>query len=225
MYNITLISTVHKECGNCNSNELLKIIEHICPNVIFLEALEVNYSKYDEMRFSRFGVSEKRVELKAIQEYRQNHSSEYVPVLDIGLSDDFESMIKIVSKNKDYQILLDEYSLLEMDGGFRFLNSQKSIVLQEELRKLKNRIIDDKIMLQKVNANIDAYENSMLRNIYSFCKENSFDTAIFMCGVAHRKSIIEKIGEYEEKETTHLNWTFYNTKNFRKSLHKSKNTA
>lgn len=213
MYNITLISTVHKECGNCNSNELLKIIENICPNVIFLEALENNYSKYDEMIFSRFGVYKERLELKTIQKYSQNHSFEYVPVLDIGLSDDFESMIKIVSKNKDYQKLLDEYRLLAMDGGFRFLNSEKSIVLQEELRKLKNRIVGDEILLQKVNANIDAYENSMLRNIYSFCKENSFDTAVFMCGVAHRKSIIEKIEEYEKKETTHLNWIFYNDKN------------
>jgi len=68
-------------------------------------------------------------------------------------------------------------------------------------------------MRHKVNANIEAYENSMLSNIYSFCKEKSFNTAIFMCGAAHRKSIIEKIGEYEKKETIKLNWTFYNDKN------------
>ncbi len=213
MYNTTLISTVHKECENCNSNELLKIIKNIYHDVIFLEELIDNYSKYDQMRFSCFGVYEERLELKTIQKYSQDHSFKYVSVLDIGLSDDFESMIKIVSKNKNYQKLLDEYRLLEMDDGFRFLNSEKSIVLQEELRKLKNRIVDNEIMLQKVKANIGAYENSMLRNIFSFCKENSFDTAVFMCGVAHRKSIIEKIGECERKEITKLNWTFYNDKN------------
>jgi hypothetical protein len=64
MHNITLISTVHKECGNCNSNELLKIIENICPDVIFLEALEENYSQYDHMKFSQFGVYKERLELK-----------------------------------------------------------------------------------------------------------------------------------------------------------------
>lgn len=87
MCKITLISTVHKECGNCNSNELLKIIENICPNVIFLEELEDNYSKYDQMKFSQFGVYKERLELKAIQSYNQNHTFEYVPVLDIGLSE------------------------------------------------------------------------------------------------------------------------------------------
>jgi hypothetical protein len=209
MYNITLISTVHKECGNCNSNELLKIIENICPDVIFLEALEENYSKYDHMKFSQFGVYKERLELKTIQKYSHNHTFNYFPVLDVGLSDEFEKKIKIVSENKDYQRLLDDFSSLEMDGGFQFLNSEKNIVLQEELRELENRIVKDEIMLQKVNANIDAYENSMLRNIYSFCKENSFNTAIFMCGAAHRKSIIEKIEEYEKKETIKLNWIFY----------------
>jgi hypothetical protein len=213
MYNITLISTVHKEYGNCNSNELLKIIENICPDVIFLEALEDNYSTYDQMIFSQFGVYKERLEFKTIQKYSHNHTFKYVPVLDIGLSDDFENKLKIVSENKDLQRLLDDYSSLKMDGGFQFLNSEKSIVLQEELRGLENRIVDDEIFREKVNEDINEYENSMLRNIYSFCKEKSFNTAVFMCGVAHRKSIIEKIIEYQKKETIQLNWTFYNDKN------------
>ena len=213
MHNITLISTVHKEYGNCNSNELLKIIENICPDVIFLEAFEANYSEYDQMLFSQFGVYIERLELKAIQKYSQNHTFEYVPVLDIGLSDEFETKIKIVSENQEYQKLLDNYNLLEMDDGFHFLNSKKNIALQEEMRELENRIIDDKIMHQKANESIDAYEHSMLRNIYAFSKEKSFNTAIFMCGAAHRKSIIEKIEEYEKKEPIKLNWTFYNDKN------------
>ncbi|MGE4346867.1 MAG: hypothetical protein AB7D46_05575 [Flavobacteriaceae bacterium] len=210
MYNITLISTVHKEIGKCNSDELYKIFESINPDVIFLEAFEENYSEYDKMLFSQFGVYKERLELKTIQTYSQNHTFEYVPVLDIGLSDEFETKIKIVSENNDCQRLLDNYTLLEMDGGFQFLNSKKSIVLQEEMREFENRIIDNETMRQKVNASIDAYENSMLRNIYSLCKEKSFNTAIFMCGAAHRKTIIEKIGEYEKKTEIKLNWTLYN---------------
>lgn len=207
------MSTVHKEIGKCNSDELYKIIESTNPNVIFLEAFEENYSNYDKMLFSQFGVYKERLELKAIQTYRQNHTFEYVPVLDIGLSDEFETKIKIVSENKDYQRFLDNYNLLEMEGGFQFLNSEKSIALQDEMRELENQIIDNEIFHQKVNASIDTYEHSMLRNIYSFCKEETFNTAIFMCGAAHRKTITQKIAEYEAKEILKLNWTFYNNSN------------
>ena len=210
MKRLILISTVHKEYGNCNSNELLKIIENMNPDVIFLEALEDNYSKYDQMMFYQFGVYKERLELKTIQEYSRNHTFEYVPVLDIGLSEEFETKIKIVSENKDCQRLLDNYNSLEMDGGFQFLNSEKSIVLQGEMRELENQIINNQVMRQKVDESIDAYENSMLRNIYSFCQEKSFNTAIFMCGAAHRKSIIEKIEGSEKNSELELNWTFYN---------------
>lgn len=118
--------------------------------------------------------------------------------------------ITIVSENKDYQILLDKYISLEMNGGFQFLNSERNIALQEEMRELENCIIKNEIFHQKVNASIDTYENSMLRNIYSFCKEKQFNKAIFMCGAAHRKTIIQKIVEYEAKENPKLNWIFYN---------------
>ncbi len=212
-HNITLISTVHKEIGQCNSNELYKIIKTINPDVIFLEAFENSYSKYHQMLFSQFGVYQERLEIKAIQAYSQNHTFEYVPVLDIGLSDDFEKKIVIVSENIDYQNILYNYTLLETDNGFQFLNSKKQIALQEEMRELENRIIDNKIMHQKANESIDAYEHSMLRNIYSFCKEKSFNKAIFMCGAGHRKTITQKIIEYETKETLKINWTFYNDTN------------
>ena len=203
---IVLISTVHHEIGKCNSEELYKIIESINPDVIFLEEFENNYTKYDQMKFSEFGIYNKRLELKTLQKYSQNHFYEYVPVLDIGLSNEFEEKIKIVSENMDYKILIDNYRKLESDGGFEFLNSNKSIVLQEEMRQLENHIIDNEIFHQKVNESINEYENSMLRNIHIFYNVKSFTKAIFMCGAAHRKSISEKI----KKSEINLNWSLYN---------------
>ena len=207
---ITLVSTVHKEIGQCNSKELYKIIKLLNPDVIFLEAFESSYNKYHQMLFSQFGIYHERLEIKAIQAYSQNHNFEYIPVLDIGLSNEFEKKLTIVSENTNYQKILDNYTLLETVHGFQFLNSKKQIALQEEMRELENRIIDKKIMHQKANENFDAYEHSMLRNIYSFSKEKSFNKAIFMCGAGHRKTITQKILEYETKETLKLNWIFYN---------------
>lgn len=212
MYHITLISTVHKEIGKCNSDELCKIIESLNPDVIFLEAFENSYSNYHQLLLSQFGVYQERLEIKALQIFSQNHTFQYVPVLDIGLSDEFETKLEIVSENIDYQRLLDNYISLETESGFQFLNSKEQIAYQEQMRELENRIIDNNIMHQKADESIDAYEHSMLRNIYSFCKDNSFKTAIFMCGAGHRKTITQKIEEYESKENLKLNWAFYNDK-------------
>lgn len=212
MYNITLLSTVHKEIGKCNSEELYKILQSINPDVIFLDAFENSYSQYHQMLFSQFGVYQERLEIKAIQAYSQNNAFEYVPVLDIGLSDEFETKLEIVSQNIDYQRLLDNYISLEKEYGFQFLNSKEQIVYQEQMRELEKRIIDNTILHQKADESIDAYEHSMLSNVYSFCQDNSFKSAIFMCGAGHRKTIKQKIKEYELKENIKLHWTFYNDK-------------
>jgi len=209
MHNITLISTIHNETGKCNSDELHKIIETICPGVIFLEAFESCYTGYDHSQFSQFGTYHKRLEIKAIQKYSLNHSFEYIPVLDNGLPDAFERKNKIVCENREYQKLLDDCVSLESERGFQFLNSEECLQLQKEMREFEKLILNNNELYQKVDQEIDAYENAMIRNIYAYSKDNSFSTAIFMCGVAHRKSIIDKIERHEIQEGVKLNWTFY----------------
>jgi hypothetical protein len=209
MYNITLISTSHKKNGKCNADELHKIIETICPEVIFLEALESSYTKYDHLRFSQFGVYHERLEINAIQKYSQNHLFEYIPVLDNGLSEEFEGKYNIVCEYNELQKLIDNYKSLAVEYGFQFLNSEKSTQLHEEMRKLENHILNNNEICQKSNDNIDIYENSMLCNIYAYSKENLFNKGIFMCGSAHRKSIIEKIERYKTEDNLKLNWTFF----------------
>ncbi|MCZ8354106.1 MAG: hypothetical protein O9340_05190 [Cyclobacteriaceae bacterium] len=211
LHNIILISTVHNEIGKCNSDELSKILQSIKPDVIFLEAFENSYSDYHQMLFSQFGIFNDRLEVKTMQIYSQSNIFEYVPVLDIGLSEEFEIKTKIISENISYQRLLDNYILLETHGGFQFLNSIQSVKLQEEMRSLEYSIINDVKFHQLVNSSIDAYENSMLSNIYSYCKRKPFKTAIFMCGAAHRKTITEKIVEFEKKSEVKLNWSLYSS--------------
>ncbi|MDZ7757766.1 hypothetical protein [Rhodohalobacter sp.] len=209
MHHITLISTVHEENGKCNSDELCEIIEKISPEVIFLEALENTYSDYDKMRFSSFGVFHKKLEISAIQKYSFNTSFKYIPVLDNGLSDSFEKKYNIVCEKRELQNLIDNFESLAAKHGFKFLNSIDSIKLHEEMRMLERRILNESEIEKVANEDIDAYENSMIRNIYSYCKTNKFNTAIFMCGVAHRKSIIEKIEEFKAQEEIDLSWTIF----------------
>mgnify|MGYP006910302794 FL=1 len=95
------------------------------------------------------------------------------------------------------------------EQGFQFLNSVESTMLQEEMRMLENHLLNDSAINKATNESIDAYENSMMRNIYSYCRNNQFNAAIFMCGVAHRKSIIKKIDIFNAQEELNLNWLIF----------------
>ncbi len=209
MHNIVFISTIHKEVGKCNAEELYKIIDRLNPEVIFLEAVDETYSAYENYLFSTYGVYHKKLELSAIQKYHQTRSFKYVPVCENYLSEAFHQKNKIVCENRDLQKLIENSIYLAETYGFNFLNSSESMNLQEEMRMLESRILKDTDLDRIVKEDIDAYENPMIQNIYSYCKNHQFDTAIFMCGAAHRKSIIEKIEKFNIQEEITLNWTVF----------------
>lgn len=209
MYKITFISTIHKKIGKCNSDELSVIIRKINPEVIFLEAIEETYTGYENYLYSTYGVYHKKLEISAIQKYNQIASFQYIPVCENGLSDAFRKKIRLVCQNRELQKLIDNFNYLAAKNGFEFLNSLECVNLQEEMRTLEIKIINDFEMDKMVNADIDAYENSMLKNIYSYSNNNHFSSAIFMCGAAHRKSIIEKIKKYNTLEKININWVVY----------------
>ncbi len=209
MHHITFISTIHKEIGKCNAEELYKIIDKLSPEVIFLEAIDETYSEYEKFLFSTYGVNHKKLEISAIQKYSDNTSFQYVPVCENGLSDAFNKKIKLVCQNIELQKLIDNFNYLAAKNGFEFLNSLECINLQEEMRVLESRILNSSEMDKTVRADIEVYEKPMIRNIYSYCNNNHFSSAIFMCGAAHRKSIIEKIEKSKTEEQVNLTWTIF----------------
>ncbi len=200
---------MHKEIGKCNADELCAIIEKIMPEVIFLEALDETYSSYQKSLFTSFRVYHKKLEIKAIQKYCHNASFRYVPVLENGLSEVFVKKRAIVCENDKLQKLIDNYNSLAGECGFKFLNSDESIMLHEEMRMLERSLLNGSELSNTADEDIDAYENSMIRYIYSYYKKSKFNAAIFMCGSAHRKSIIEKIEKFRAQEETNLNWIFF----------------
>jgi hypothetical protein len=209
MHNIIFISTIHKEIGECTAEELYKIIKKLSPEVIFLEAVEDSYTSYEHYNFTTYGVFHRRLEISAIQKYHQTNFFEYVPVCVNSLSDAFQKKNDIVCKNRDLQILIEKSISFAATCGFNFLNSLESMNLQEEMRVLESQILKDRELDRIVKADIEAYEVPMIQNIYSYCKNHQFDSAVFMCGAAHRKSIIEKVKQFQAIESIKLNWTFY----------------
>ena len=74
MYEITLIATVHRERGICNSNELCKIIERLAPEIIFDEMSPDAFTKINER------LNPETLEINAITRCSQKHPIVYIPV-------------------------------------------------------------------------------------------------------------------------------------------------
>jgi DNA-binding protein Fis len=212
MYDITLISTAHTEIGKCNSEGLLYIIEELRPEVIFLEALKESYTDYEEFLFSNFGVYHNRLEISAIQKYKLKNSITYVPVLENGLPDSFTQKYNLVCQNQEVKNNIDNLNKLIFDYGFQFLNSEECIRVHESMRILECQILNNNEIENNLKTGIDEYENTMIDKIYSYCNQNQFNSAVFMCGSAHRKAIIEKIKKYNTNGEVIPNWIIYQHK-------------
>lgn len=108
MFNITLISTRHEDIGECNSNELFKIIQKINPEIIFEEIPPTFFNKYYVEQ------SCSNLETDAINKYIQKNDVEHIPV----------DSDEVPPENffKDYEYLINRIEGLADCNGFTFRN-------------------------------------------------------------------------------------------------------
>jgi hypothetical protein len=217
MYHITLISTHHREIGKCNSDELYKIIESISPDVIFEELSALTF---DIVYKKIIQHPDEPLETKSIKRYLLNHNITHIPVdlvADYNMpTKEMEDILRMFKTYDVYKKLEDEqYKMTERDG-FTFSNCNRSLELIAEKKIAERNLIESMInkdqLLRIWNhfyAQQENRDSEMLRNIYNYSKERSYDKAIFTVGALHRKSLIEKIREYERTEEFKLDWTFY----------------
>lgn len=218
MYNITLISTEHRESGKCNSDELYKIIETLNPDVIFEE--ETNDEKFQE--YYNKENSFNSLEVQSIKKFIQNHNIKHIPV-DIKTNfnySEWDYMFETFKKYNVYKQTIKEHCELRDKDGFSYLNSEKCMELFDKMKTTERQLIEfsgnnrDELLriYNSFHKEHDNREDAMLLNIYNYSKQNQYNQAVFLLGYAHRKSIIEKIRKYEPTENFKLNWTFYDHK-------------
>lgn len=235
MYNITLIGTIHSENGQCNPDELHKILEDINPELIFDE-LPNNFADmfYDDS-FDVYCANKVLLnqpppivplEVTCIKMYGQNHNIEICPV-DIDTrqklseyQDEIFFMFCTFLKNEDYKKLDNEREALIAQQGFHYLNSGDFLDFLEKKEVIEKSIIESEI---EKNRLLDIYklfhaeqydnrENAMLENIYNYSKGNQYGQAVFLIGAEHKKSMMRKIAAYEKLSEIKLNWTMYGNK-------------
>lgn len=216
MYHVHIIFTQHAAEGNINSNELLKIIESIQPDVIFEEIL---YVVYDQVYVQQ---NRPKLESEAVKAYLMTNDLEHIPV------DTFEppygyyskqnhllevlgrNIYKSISHNNAFNKLI-KYS---SEGGFPFLNSDENDTLLNDFENEQNQHLaelgDDNLnqiaaLRNEVNSKRD---EEMIDNIYKYAEQTEFQKAIFLIGAGHRRSIKKKLDKIEAQYGVAIKWHF-----------------
>ncbi|MCL2721384.1 MAG: hypothetical protein FWD47_08610 [Treponema sp.] len=210
MHNIILIGSYHRNKGNCNHFELLKILEKIKPDVIFEEKPPSNYDVYykDKTRSC--------LESDAVNLYlEKNNLTQVLVDDDIMPPDKSEYMYNQIEKRShNYRNLIDTNSIYTEHYGFRYLNSVDCLkyyhAIENEIDETLKFINDEKLFpIRKSWLKwLEKRDNVMMTNIYNYSKNNYYNTGIFLVGTAHRGSIIEKIPEYNSNEGIILNFNY-----------------
>ncbi|MBZ4191567.1 hypothetical protein [Niabella beijingensis] len=213
MYNITLLSSFHRELGKCNSTELYKIIEEIRPDVIFEELPpDIFNIIYNE------DWNPQSLEAITIKKYLRTYQIEHFPVdtCEKNETDLFSGYDIISNRNIEYLEFFKQHLSFISQHGYSFLNSDNCVKLIDKMHILEESVLldmnDTKLLHQyKSDRELDnRRENEMLDNIYNYSKQYPYDRALFICGAEHRKTIKQKIQARERVEKSHLNWLFYN---------------
>jgi hypothetical protein len=204
---------MHLEIGKCNSKELYSIIEKENPEIIFEEfdisRTDDEYYKNGHYKYQ----NECSVETTAIMNYLEKNSIVHIPVDTYNITDFPTAMYrKISAASEEYDDLFKKNILLSCEQGFPYLNSIECCDLLEKMHFIEENVIkksNDKILFEEYRSwqlITDNRDNEMLYNIYDYSKEHCFNNAVFIIGAEHRKSIIDKIKEYNIKENVKINW-------------------
>jgi len=212
MHNIFLLSSVHREVGNCNSVELIKIIEAVNPDVIFEELDKESFEDH-------YGLEGPySTETKAIYEYLKQKTIKHIPVDTYDMSDfskiDKEYMDNIIFNcNEEYRNLLGTQLKMLNLYGFKFVNSKESIDIIIKLQNIENAVqiqMNDpkltKIYKRWVEINNER-ENEFIKNVRMYCAENIFNVGLLITGAEHRKTLIEKINNHENNNPK-ITWNY-----------------
>jgi len=213
MTRLFLIGSRHEESGLTSVAALVGALEHLNPEVIFLERpVTLN----EEQRTNGFKST---LESSSVELYESYHEVQLVPV-DLPTPDlDFFRnngylLSRIERASSEYCRLIDWHAQYAGRYGFPYLNSRHCDKLWNDLEveieatvlSLNEPTLTD--LLLKWNQLIEQRDIAMVSNIAEYCENNAFERGVFIVGASHRRSIKKKVLNLKCSDSSKVVWDF-----------------
>lgn len=194
---ISLVGTYHAEVGAVTIVALVGILERIHPEVVFAEIPRTHTDSWKD-------GSHGNLESIAVSQYATTHAIDVVPVdlpePEESFFRDYESAVRAIERTSpEYGRLLDLNSQRTRSEGFSYLNSDDCIqaweaIYREELETIEYlRRPDLAEILARVRHQMEHRELAMIKEIHNYSDTTTLDRGVFLVGVGHRRSLIEKL--------------------------------
>jgi len=215
MRKITLVCSGHGHNGLCNAGELLEILRAIEPDVVFEEMLPSDFDSYYKHR------SKSHVESQAITWYRELKSFQQVPVdrydMPEGLLAEFRKGVdcvfdRVEQTSQEYRELNEDRNRAVNQFGFKYLNSVAFTKMMARIFEIEEKTIiatGDQRLIRGLERWRDANQKreiEMIDNIYQYCRENVFNTGVFLVGADHKTGIVKEIEKHASMEADLISW-------------------
>jgi hypothetical protein len=207
MRKITLVCSSHRENGLCNAQELLRLLRAIDPDVIFEEVRQSDFAFYN----TRSLEGQAATRLFAFKSFQR------VPVDRYEMPPNFRALTDAVldfveQASHEYRLRQDQRDNAAQLNGFAYLNSAAFANLMSRISAIEEETIKSAGNPQLVLALatwrqvMQRREKAMVDNIYRYCRENIFDTGVFLVGAAHRSGIVKAIEELSHADADLIQW-------------------
>lgn len=156
------------------------------------------------------------LESDAVRQYGDRNHVELVAVDRDTPEDDFFTdsrylLERIEGVSNDYRRLVTWHKNYVRDYGFAYLNSEQCSNLWAELyakmltavRTIGEPRVTE--LYELWTTTIELRDKEMMKNVFQYCSETSFERGVFLVGARHRQSIIDKS---KEQRGDDIQWDF-----------------
>ena len=171
------------------------------------------------LSFQRVFKDEENLESRAVKRYLEAHRAEAVPVDIMEASSEIVAESQRLSRelrahSRDYCQLMNADRQYIHEHGFAYLNSKycvetwlkADVATREALESIRNAELARGY--KDWNDVQEHREQEMMKNIQRYAEANPFNTGIFLLGAAHRRSIMEKVGNLSGESSSSIEWNF-----------------